>query len=133
MANTLRTLDPKLAALAKSECNEEQAQRAEIIATIQTWITKSPHLKAPTDEQLILAFLRRCRFSQEETKRRFDNYYSLRSVFPEVLGSRQVDEALLTQLQRGWVECSICYIPFLPQAAKYFTKPYRIQLSNQWC
>ncbi|XP_017031292.1 alpha-tocopherol transfer protein-like [Drosophila kikkawai] len=101
MATTLRPLDPKLAALAKSECNEEPAQRDEIVATIQTWISKSPHLKAPTDEQLILAFLRRCRFSQEETKRRFDNYYSLRSVFPEVLGSRQVDEALLTQLQRG--------------------------------
>ncbi|KAH8346840.1 hypothetical protein KR059_000565 [Drosophila kikkawai] len=101
MATTLRPLDPKLAALAKSECNEEPAQRDEIVATIQTWISKSPHLKAPTDEQLILAFLRRCRFSQEETKRRFDNYYSLRSVFPEVLGSRQVDDALLTQLQRG--------------------------------
>nr|XP_016927088.2 alpha-tocopherol transfer protein-like [Drosophila suzukii] len=101
MATKLRPIDPQLAALAKSECNEEQAQRSEIIVTIQTWITKSPHLKAPTDEHLILAFLRRCRFSQEEAKRRFDNYYSLRNVFPEVLGSRQVDEALLTQLQRG--------------------------------
>ncbi|XP_020808998.1 alpha-tocopherol transfer protein-like [Drosophila serrata] len=113
MATTLRPLDPKLAALAKSECNEEPAQRAEIVATIQTWITKSPHLKAPTDEQLILAFLRRCRFSQEETKRRFDNYYSLKNVFPEVLGSRQVDDALLTQLQRG-----IHVIPTRPVSAE---------------
>lgn len=103
MATKLRPLDPQLAALAKSECNEEQAQRAEIVAAIQTWITKSPHLKAPTDERLILAFLRRCRFSQEEAKRRFDNYYSLRAVFPEVLGSRQVDDALLAQLSRRWV------------------------------
>ncbi|KAI8045133.1 hypothetical protein M5D96_001312, partial [Drosophila gunungcola] len=99
---TIEELRPgEIATYEADECNEEQAQRAANVSTIQTWIGKSPHLKAPTDEQLILAFLRRCRFSQEETKRRIDNYYSLRSVFPEVLGSRQVDEALLTQLQRG--------------------------------
>jgi len=121
MATKLRPLDPQLATLAKSECNEEQAQRSEIIVTIQTWITKSPHLKAPTDEHLILAFLRRCRFSQEEAKRRFDNYYSLRNVFPEVLGSRQVDDALLTQLQRGWVKD-----PALSQIIL-------ISIFNRWC
>ncbi|EDV43965.1 uncharacterized protein Dana_GF16256 [Drosophila ananassae] len=123
MATKLRPLDPQLAALAKSECNEEQAQRAEIVAAIQTWITKSPHLKAPTDERLILAFLRRCRFSQEEAKRRFDNYYSLRAVFPEVLGSRQVDDALLAQLQR-----SIHVIPsrpVSPQGARVIISQFR--------
>jgi len=81
MAN-LRTLDPLLAALALAECNEQQSERETFIATIQAWIGKSPYLRARTDEQLILAFLRRCRFSVEETKVRIDNYYSLRNVFP---------------------------------------------------
>ncbi|XP_001357824.1 alpha-tocopherol transfer protein-like [Drosophila pseudoobscura] len=123
MASALRTLDPELLALAKTECNEEQSQREAIVATLQVWITKSPHLKAPTDEQLILAFLRRCRYSQEETKRRFDNYYSLRSVFPEVLGSRQVDEALLTQLQRG--VHVIPARPVSPQGPRVIISPFR--------
>ncbi|XP_030573591.1 alpha-tocopherol transfer protein-like [Drosophila novamexicana] len=97
----LRPLAPELSALALSECNEQQAERGALIATLQTWIGKSPYLKARTDERLILAFLRRCRFSLEETKRRIDNYYSLRNAFPEVLCSRQVDEALLRQFDRG--------------------------------
>ncbi|XP_068156483.1 alpha-tocopherol transfer protein-like [Drosophila tropicalis] len=100
-ALTLRPLSPQLLVLAKAECNEQETERENFIVNLQTWINKSPHLKAPTDELLLLAFLRRCRYSQEETKRRFDNYYSLRGVFPEVLGSRQVDDALLAQHQRG--------------------------------
>ncbi|KAM8704287.1 hypothetical protein ACLKA7_008827 [Drosophila subpalustris] len=100
MAN-LRTLEPLLAALALAECNEQQSEREALISTVQTWIAKSPYLKARTDAQWILAFLRRCRFSVEETKRRIDNYYSLRNVFPEVLGSRQVTEALMKQFDRG--------------------------------
>ncbi|ALC45846.1 CG10300 [Drosophila busckii] len=105
----LRALEPTLAALAQSECNEQQTLRADYINELQTWIEKSAHLQASTDEQLLLAFLRRCRFSLEETKRRIDNYYALRNSFPDVLCNRQVDEALLTQFDRG-----IHLIPALP-------------------
>ncbi|EDV91467.1 alpha-tocopherol transfer protein-like [Drosophila grimshawi] len=97
----LRPLDTQLAALALTECNEQQSEREALIATLQIWIDKSPHLRARTDAHLLLAFLRRCRFSMEETKRRIDNYYSLRNPFPEVLCKRQVDEALMRQFDRG--------------------------------
>lgn len=97
----LRPLTPELAAVAVSECNEQQTERGEFIVTLQIWIGKLPYLKARTDERLLLAFLRRCRFSVEAAKRRIDNYYSLRNDFPEVLRSRQVDEALLRQFDRG--------------------------------
>ncbi|XP_030369558.1 alpha-tocopherol transfer protein-like [Scaptodrosophila lebanonensis] len=101
-----------LEATAQAECNENIAANEALIATLQTWITKSPHLSARTNEQLLLSFLRRCRFSLEETKRRIDNYYALRGVFPEVLCDRQVNEALLTQFQRG-----IHIIPARPLSA----------------
>ncbi|EDW15437.1 uncharacterized protein Dmoj_GI22785 [Drosophila mojavensis] len=97
----LRPLPAELAELAVTECNEQQSERETFIVTLQTWIAKSPYLKARTDERLILAFLRRCRFSVEAAKRRIDNYYSLRNDFPEVLCGRQVDEALLRQFDRG--------------------------------
>lgn len=96
----LRSMDPALVTLALSECNEQQAEREAMIACLQAWIAKSPYLRARTDEHLLLAFLRRCRYSLEETKRRIDNYYSLRNVFPEVLCGRQVDEALMRQFDR---------------------------------
>lgn len=97
----LRALDAALVPLAQSECNEQQAEREAMIAKLQAWIEKSPYLRARNDERLLLAFLRRSRYSLEETKGRIDNYYSLRNVFPEVLCGRQVDEALLRQFDRG--------------------------------
>lgn len=97
----LRELDPTLRELARTNCKEDANTVVEQILTIQEWIKKSPHLKASSHPQLILAFLRRCRFSLEETKKRIDDYYSLKSAFPDVLGERDLTDELLEFYRSG--------------------------------
>ncbi|XP_028900866.2 alpha-tocopherol transfer protein-like [Zeugodacus cucurbitae] len=97
----LRQLDPALRELARTNCNENAETVVDQIEVIQEWIRKSPHLKASNNPHLILAFLRRCHFSLEETKKRIDDYYALKNAFHEVLCERELSEELLEFYRTG--------------------------------
>lgn len=98
---TLRELDPVLQELARTNCNENPDTAVEQIEVIQEWIRKSPHLKASNNPQFILAFLRRCKFSLEKTKKRIDNYYAIKNIFQEVLCERELSDELIEFYRTG--------------------------------
>ncbi|XP_049767640.1 alpha-tocopherol transfer protein-like [Schistocerca cancellata] len=81
-------LTPELQKRAEQDLNEDPRRRGEDIKHIRDWLSKQPHIKARTDDAWLLAFLRGCEFSLERTKERLDNYYTLRSLMPEVFDNR---------------------------------------------
>uniref|UniRef100_A0A0K8UR17 Alpha-tocopherol transfer protein-like n=1 Tax=Bactrocera latifrons TaxID=174628 RepID=A0A0K8UR17_BACLA len=98
---TVRELDPVLRELARTNCNENPDTVVEHIEVIKEWIRKSPHLKASNNPQLILAFLRRCKFNLEDTKKRIDNYYAMKNEYHDVLCERELSDELIEFYRTG--------------------------------
>jgi hypothetical protein len=84
--------------LAKSELNEELRYRNEQIEAFRDWIKKTPHLRARTDDQFLITFLRSCKFSLEKAKHKLDMFYTLRSHMPEVMQNRDPFEPNLKEI-----------------------------------
>ncbi|CAH2066480.1 unnamed protein product, partial [Iphiclides podalirius] len=80
----VRPLPAELAEKACMELNEEKSKLEESLQHLKEWLSKQPHLRARTDDQWLVAFLRGCKFSIERTKEKIDLYYSLRATAPEL-------------------------------------------------
>ncbi|KAH8247353.1 hypothetical protein KR038_002952, partial [Drosophila bunnanda] len=90
-----RPLSPTLAKLAEKEVNETPDRIQQDIIILRVWIRQQQHLRARTDVDFLIAFLRRCRYSLEETKRRIDRYFTHYNLFPEIMNNRCVTQRLL--------------------------------------
>ncbi|KAK5646476.1 hypothetical protein RI129_004940 [Pyrocoelia pectoralis] len=84
----IRTLSPELQSAAINVINEVPSRIPEDIDHIRKWLTKQPHLKARTDDQWLLNFLRGCKFSLDRTKEVLENFYTTRSATPELFANR---------------------------------------------
>lgn len=84
----VRPLPPGLAKIAAEELNEKPERVEKDIEAIRTWLAKTPHIKARTDDQFLVGFLRGCKFSLERVKEKLDLYYSIRRAIPEVFAGR---------------------------------------------
>lgn len=88
MASTIRDLPIELANRAKEELNEVPGRIQEDLSVLREWIAKQNHLKARTDDQFLVAFLRGCKYSLERTKEKIDMYYTIRGAIPEFFSNR---------------------------------------------
>nr|XP_034828393.1 alpha-tocopherol transfer protein-like [Maniola hyperantus] len=93
----VRPLCPELAEKARAELNEDTNRIDKDLQHIKDWLAKQPHIRARTDDQWLLAFLRGCKFSLERTKEKLDLYYSLHTVAPELFRTTPKD-ALFTDI-----------------------------------
>lgn len=84
----IRELSPELAKLAKEELNEVPERIQQDLEALKEWIRKQPHLRARTDDQFLVGFLRGCKWSLERTKDKIDSYYSARTVVHEIMSPR---------------------------------------------
>ncbi|XP_034115424.1 alpha-tocopherol transfer protein-like [Drosophila nasuta] len=105
-----RPLSPTLAKLAEEELNETPDRIQQDIIILRVWIRQQPHLRARTEDDFLIAFLRRCRYSLEETKRRIDRYFTHYNLFPEVMSNRCITQRLLEINRLG-----VCLFPDLPK------------------
>ncbi|CAG0923179.1 unnamed protein product [Notodromas monacha] len=85
---------------ALSDLKEDPKCRKNDIAAIQQWLKKEPHLKnAPVDdEDMILLFLRGCKFSLEKTKKKLDNYFTMRGALPEFFRNTDPKQPILQEI-----------------------------------
>ncbi|XP_014362969.2 alpha-tocopherol transfer protein-like [Papilio machaon] len=88
---TLRPLSNELAEKARLELNEDPNRINDDLQHIKDWLAKQPHLRARTDDQWLIAFLRGCKFSLERTKEKIDLYYSVRNTAPDFFRIRHTD------------------------------------------
>lgn len=100
----IRPLPEKLAIKAHEELGEKPERIDEDIQALREWISKQPHLKARTDDQLLVAFLRGCKYSLEKAKQKIDSFYAMRNAVPELYTNRFVDDKAIEILRQGYVE-----------------------------
>ncbi|VVC91869.1 unnamed protein product [Leptidea sinapis] len=97
----IRPLIPELAEIACRELNEDPKRIESDVQHIKDWISKQPHLRARTDDQWIVTFLRGCKYSLERTKEKLDLYYSFRSLAPELFRIRTTDQLFKEIIKLG--------------------------------
>jgi hypothetical protein len=84
----IRPLSASLAKKAAVELNETPDRIDSDLQAIREWLKKMPHIKARTDDQFLVAFLRGCKFSLEKVKEKLDMYYTVRTAIPELIANR---------------------------------------------
>ena len=84
----IRPLTPELQLIAQKELFEDPNQIQENLDILKEWLRKSAHLRARTDDQFLIAFLRGCKYSLEKTKQKIDMYYTYRTHLTEIVGNR---------------------------------------------
>lgn len=79
MSLNVRPLSAELAAKAQKELNEVPSRLADDVQALKDWIAKQPHLRARTDDQFLVGFLRGSKHSLERAKEKLDLYYTIRT------------------------------------------------------
>ncbi|EDW77402.1 uncharacterized protein Dwil_GK18277 [Drosophila willistoni] len=131
----IRPLHPALQEIAIKELNEVPQRLSEDIAALRDWILKQPHLRACTDDQFLLAFLRGTKFSLERAKEKFDRFYTLQASIPEVFNEKRLATDPLTldiirmgiilRIQRDADDAGPCVT--IIRAGSYDTRKYKFQ------
>ena len=87
----IRPLNSELQKIASEILQETQEKIEDAVPALKDWIRNSPHLRARTDEQFLIAFLRFCHYDLEKTKEQIDAFYSLRTSIPEIIKGMSVE------------------------------------------
>ncbi|XP_005189925.2 retinol-binding protein pinta [Musca domestica] len=88
----IKPLNAELQKLAIDELGEVPARIADDLQALKLWIQAEPHLRARTDDQFLIQFLRGCKYSLERAKEKIDLFYSLKTKYPSMFGSIDVDD-----------------------------------------
>jgi len=98
----IRPLNTSLEVVAREQLHEEPDKIHEHLELLKEWINKSGHLKARTDDQFLICFLRGCKYSIEQCKKKVDMFYTLRTHLPELISDRDpMDEKLNEIIKLG--------------------------------
>ncbi|SPP84770.1 alpha-tocopherol transfer protein [Drosophila guanche] len=100
MPPAIRPLSPELQKAAVEKLNEIPEKIEDDIAALREWIRQQPHLKARTDDQTLVNFLRGCKYSLERTKSKIDRFYTLRTKYPDFYAAHKVDVDKLLEIFR---------------------------------
>lgn len=84
----VRPLNSNLKLIAYEELNEDPEKIQENLDALREWLRKSLHIKARTNNQFLVTFLRGCKYSLDRTKKKIDMYYTLRTHIPELIKDR---------------------------------------------
>lgn len=99
-ALAIRPLSASLEVIAREQLHEEPEKIAENLEAFREWINKSPHLKARTDDQFLITFIRGCKFSLERAKQKLDMFYTLRTHIPEMMEGRDPHDAKIAEIMK---------------------------------
>ena len=90
----IRELTEELQKAAIEQLGEVPERIPADLQALRSWIEQQPHLRARTDDQFLLSFLRGSKHSLEKAKSKIDRYYTLRSKFPELFTYDFEDEKM---------------------------------------
>ncbi|XP_061393122.1 retinol-binding protein pinta-like [Musca vetustissima] len=94
----IQPLPENLQKVAIEELGEVPSRLYDDLQALELWIQQQPHLRARTDHQLLVQFLRGCKFSLQRAKEKLESYYSLKSKYPELQNPTDVDAPQLRNL-----------------------------------
>ncbi|CAB3376557.1 Hypothetical predicted protein [Cloeon dipterum] len=88
----IRPLSPELLEYAIKKLNEDPKRREADVKAIREWLKKQTHIIADPSDQLIVSFLRGCKWSLEKTKVKLDMFYTMRTMAPELFKNRDLNK-----------------------------------------
>ncbi|XP_059490150.1 alpha-tocopherol transfer protein-like [Neocloeon triangulifer] len=86
----IRPLSLDLLEHAKEKLHEDPRRREADVQAIRDWLKKQAHIIGKPDDQMIINFLRGCKFSLERTKEKLDMYYTMKTMVPELFKNRDL-------------------------------------------
>uniref|UniRef100_A0A1I8NK28 CRAL/TRIO N-terminal domain-containing protein n=1 Tax=Musca domestica TaxID=7370 RepID=A0A1I8NK28_MUSDO len=89
-----RALNEDLQKVAITELGERPSRISDDLHALRSWIEKQPHLKARTDDQFLIQFLRGCKYSLEKAKQKLDVFYAMKTKCGELFRITDVDSAV---------------------------------------
>ncbi|EAT39958.1 AAEL008281-PA [Aedes aegypti] len=99
---SLRPITADLADVAKNELSEDPSQLESHLSVIRNWLKECKHLHGFLDDQILLSFLRGCKFSLEKVKEKLALFYWIRTTLPEVVQNRDPnDDHVLEVIRLG--------------------------------
>jgi len=91
---------------AQKELSEDAKNRLGAVQTLRSWIEQQPHMICPTETELLLRYLRYCKFSQLVARERFGKWLESMVKYPEwVCNIDTCDKKIIKTLKSG------CIIP----------------------
>ncbi|XP_062554117.1 alpha-tocopherol transfer protein-like [Armigeres subalbatus] len=84
----VRPISTDLAGVAKDELNEDPSQLESHLSVIRNWLKECTRFHGVLDDQILLSFLRGCKFSLEKAKQKLSLFYWIRTTLPEVIQNR---------------------------------------------
>ncbi|XP_068149656.1 alpha-tocopherol transfer protein-like [Drosophila tropicalis] len=108
MPAQIRPLTPELQKNANELLHEVPERIESDLEAFKTWISQQPHLTPRTDDQFLIAFLRGCKYSLERAKSKLDQYYTLRTKYPEIFNVTDVDGGKFREIHKTG---TIIYLP----------------------
>ncbi|XP_067633176.1 uncharacterized protein [Eurosta solidaginis] len=98
----IRPLSEELQKIAIEQLNEVPERLPCDIAALRDFIVKQPHLRARNDDQFLVSFLRGCKYSLEKAKSKIDNFYTIRTMLPDIFANNTLlDQKNLMILRSG--------------------------------
>ncbi|XP_011180855.1 alpha-tocopherol transfer protein-like [Zeugodacus cucurbitae] len=97
-APNIRPLPEHLQKIAIEELNERPERLAADLQALKTWAIQEPHLNVRLEDQLLVAFLRGCKFSLEKTKSKLDWFYTLKTKYPDYYTVQDLDAPNMMEL-----------------------------------
>lgn len=94
----IREISPELQKKAQDELNEVPSRIEEDILALRTWISKQAHLRARTDDQFLITYLRGSKYSLERAKEKIDLNFTVRSLMPEMFESRDPTDPITLEI-----------------------------------
>uniref|UniRef100_A0A1I8Q142 CRAL-TRIO domain-containing protein n=1 Tax=Stomoxys calcitrans TaxID=35570 RepID=A0A1I8Q142_STOCA len=88
----IKPLPEQLQKIAIEELKEIPSRLPEDLQALRTWIEQQPHLKARTNDQFLIQFLRGCKYSLVRAKEKIDLYFTLKTKYPQIFGLSDLDE-----------------------------------------
>ncbi|XP_061393123.1 clavesin-2-like [Musca vetustissima] len=98
--SNIRPLPEALQKIACEELNEVPERIDQDLRDFRQWIERQRHLKARTDDQFLISFLRGCKYSLEKAKNKLDKYYTLKSKYPEFYTIQNIDDPRVIELYK---------------------------------
>ncbi|XP_073813879.1 alpha-tocopherol transfer protein-like [Musca autumnalis] len=96
----IQCLSETLQNVAIKELNEVPENIENVLNEFKLWLQQQPHLKARTDDQFLIQFLRSCEYNMDRAKERIDAFYSLKTAYPQMLGIYDVENEKFREINR---------------------------------
>ncbi|KAL3275390.1 hypothetical protein HHI36_020154 [Cryptolaemus montrouzieri] len=75
--------------IVQREYQNDKKLKQEDVKMLEVWLEGQPHLPKMTEQEIIW-FLKSCYYSNEATKITIDNYFTMKTMSPEILGNKDV-------------------------------------------